>query len=169
MGEIDEQQMKDSDMIYNQIRSAGYESWEEAQRAIVNIYVPERTISRAGISHAIKRLEEYYKGVKIIPRPHQLETAIDRKFQFMAVNPVNKKIYTDQDAIVFCAKDVCVPPMIEAYIKAATLAGANLEHIDSMQALLGRVRKYQDEIEAKVPDTVGDEIDRCLHGINNLG
>lgn len=56
-----EQQMKDSDMIFKQITSADYANMREAYRAIVTLYVPDFTISRAGISHALKRLMEHYK------------------------------------------------------------------------------------------------------------
>lgn len=58
-----EQQMKDSEMIYRQITSAGYDNFEEVNRAIVTIYVPDMSISRAGISHALKRLEKYFEAV----------------------------------------------------------------------------------------------------------
>lgn len=59
-----EQQMKDSDMIYNQIISANYNKVEDAQLAIVRFYVPDMTISRAGISHVLKRIEDKFKAGK---------------------------------------------------------------------------------------------------------
>ena len=54
-------QMKDSDMIYFQILGGDFPTYDEAQSAIVQLYVPDMTISRAGISHALKRLEKFYK------------------------------------------------------------------------------------------------------------
>lgn len=56
-----EQQMKDSEMIFNQITSGGFDNFSEVNQAIVMLYVPDMTISRAGISHALKRLEKHYK------------------------------------------------------------------------------------------------------------
>lgn len=88
--------------------------------------------------------------------------SIDRKFQILAVNPVNGKIYTDQNAMLLCAKDKAVPAALIAYRKECITIGANPEHIQSIDQLIGRVVKFQDEIECRVPDTVGEEIQRCL-------
>lgn len=52
--------MRDADMIYNQITHGDFPDLSLAQAAIVKLYVPDLTISRAGISHALKRLEKYY-------------------------------------------------------------------------------------------------------------
>lgn len=61
MPETYEDQMKDSDMIFTQVSSAAYDTFDEANRVIVMLYVTDMSISRAGISHALKRLEEFYK------------------------------------------------------------------------------------------------------------
>ena len=61
MRETHEQQMKDSDMIYTQITTAFYDNFKEAERAIVVLYIRDMTISRAGISHALGRVERYFK------------------------------------------------------------------------------------------------------------
>jgi hypothetical protein len=55
-----DQQMKDSNLVYNQITLAGIKTYKEAERMIVYLYVPDISISRAGISHALKRLEKFY-------------------------------------------------------------------------------------------------------------
>jgi hypothetical protein len=89
---------------------------------------------------------------------------IDRKFRILAVNPVNGKIYTEKDSILFCAKDAAVPAALFAYRRECQKLGANQEHIVSIDLLLKRVEQYQAEIESRVPDTVGDEIPRCLRG-----
>ena len=54
------QQMKDSDMIFTQISTSAIDNFADAQRLIVTTYVPDMTISRAGISHVLKRLENHY-------------------------------------------------------------------------------------------------------------
>ncbi len=61
MNETNEQQIKDSDMIFMQITSGNFANWNDVNRAIVMLYVPDMTISRAGICLALKRLEQYYK------------------------------------------------------------------------------------------------------------
>lgn len=60
--ETAEQQQKDSDMIFTQITSGDFNTIEEAKRAVVTLYIPDMTISRAGISHAIGRLEKHFKN-----------------------------------------------------------------------------------------------------------
>jgi len=59
MEETYKQQMKDSDMIFKQVTSANF-SKEEAKRVIVMLYVPDMSISRSGISHALKRFKQHY-------------------------------------------------------------------------------------------------------------
>ncbi len=56
---IDDQN-RDSNIIFTAISTASYESFEEANRAVVMLYVPDMTVSRSGISHALKRLEQHY-------------------------------------------------------------------------------------------------------------
>ena len=61
MAEILEQQMKDSDMIFTQISSGDFNS-DNFMGAICSLYVPDMSISRSGISHAMTRLVRHYKG-----------------------------------------------------------------------------------------------------------
>jgi len=89
---------------------------------------------------------------------------IDRKFKILAVNPVNGKFYTDQNSLLLCAKDKAVPAALAAYELECIKIGANPEHILSVNLLRQRVKEFQKEIECRVPDTVGDEIPRCIHG-----
>lgn len=61
MNETYEQQMRDSDMIFTQIMTERFDNWNDVNRAVVLRYVLDMNISRAGISHALKRLEKQYK------------------------------------------------------------------------------------------------------------
>ena len=90
---------------------------------------------------------------------------IDRKFKLLAVNPVTGKIYTEENAMVFCAKDKAVPAALKAYREECVRYGANPEHIESVGLLIERVELYQRMVETRVPDTVGDEIPRCIDGV----
>lgn len=91
--------------------------------------------------------------------------AIDRKFNIFAINPSTGKTYTDQDALLLCAKDAAVPAALIAYRDKCAVLGANQEHIDSVQLLIGRVVDFQDrQGGGRIPDTVGAEIARCLQG-----
>jgi len=57
-----EQQLKDSDMLFTQISTSAIDNLQDATRLLVVTYVPDMTISRAGISHALKRLEAHYNN-----------------------------------------------------------------------------------------------------------
>ena len=90
---------------------------------------------------------------------------IDRKFKLLAVNPVTGKIYTEENAMVFCAKDAALPATLQAYLVECARIGANPEHLQSVGLLIERVVAYQREVQSRVPDTVGLEITRCLDGV----
>jgi hypothetical protein len=60
MKETLEQQTQDSDMIFKAISSGAFYSYKEAEMAIALLYIPDMSISRSGISHALKRLEKHY-------------------------------------------------------------------------------------------------------------
>jgi hypothetical protein len=89
---------------------------------------------------------------------------IDRKFVIEAKNPINGNSYTEKDALLLCAKDKAVPAALKAYQLECVRLGANSEHIESIGLLIERVESYQQNVGSKVPDTVGDEIKRCIDG-----
>lgn len=90
---------------------------------------------------------------------------IDRKFKILAVNPVNGKIYTEEDSLLLCAKDAAVPAALLAYADECARLGANPEHTASVYLLHSRVVDFQKNAGGgRVPDTIGAEIPRCIHG-----
>lgn len=89
---------------------------------------------------------------------------IDRKFIIAAQNPVNGKTYTHLDSLLLCAKDAAVPAALKAYREKCVELECNPEHIESVGLLIGRVEAYQRDIESRTPDTVGDELKRCIDG-----
>mgnify|MGYP001014907161 CR=1 FL=1 len=56
--------LKDSGMIFTQISTSGIDNFEDATRLICNVYVWDMSITRAGICHALGRLERFYKDRK---------------------------------------------------------------------------------------------------------
>ena len=91
---------------------------------------------------------------------------IDRKYKILAINPVSKGIHTEEDAILFLAKDLALIPMLEAYIEECELIGCEDSHLDSLNLLIERVMKYQKDVGSKVPDTNRPrEIERCIMGL----
>jgi hypothetical protein len=90
---------------------------------------------------------------------------IDRKFEFVAVNPCKGNVYTQRDAIVFCAKDEALIPTLMCYRAACSHLGCDASHLESIDLLMDRVSEYQRKMQCKVPDTETDcEIDRCIGG-----
>ena len=57
----DQNWQKDSDMIFDQITNGDFPDFTIAQQAVCSLYVLDRSISRAGISHALGRLERHYR------------------------------------------------------------------------------------------------------------
>ena len=55
-----DQQTKDSDIIFTAISTSDFDSYKQAEQAVVMLYVTDMSFSRAGISHALKRLERFY-------------------------------------------------------------------------------------------------------------
>lgn len=52
-----------SDQIFKALTSGGFTTVEEAKQALLLLYVPDMSYSRAAISHVIRRLEDHY-GIK---------------------------------------------------------------------------------------------------------
>jgi len=90
---------------------------------------------------------------------------IDRKFIIAAQNPVNGKKYSQENSLLLCAKDRAVPAALMAYRDECIKLESNIEHIQSINLLINRVKKFQLHNESKAPDTLGDELTRCIDGI----
>ncbi|MFZ5760963.1 MAG: hypothetical protein ACOY32_15205 [Thermodesulfobacteriota bacterium] len=92
--------------------------------------------------------------------------AIDWKYKIKAVNPCSGNEHTEDDSILFLAKDKAVPAMLRAYAAECERMGTNQAHLDSIRLLMARVDDYQSKSGAKVPDTdLPCEIDRCVYGV----
>lgn len=91
---------------------------------------------------------------------------IDRKYQILAINPCSGNTHTQEDAVLFLAKDKAfLEGALPGYRQRCIELGANPAHIESIDLLIERVRVYQEGIESKVPDTdLPCEIRRCLEG-----
>lgn len=61
MENVSEQNWKrDSDMVFTAVSTGYFDDYKMAERAVVMLYVHDMSVSRAGISHALKRLERFY-------------------------------------------------------------------------------------------------------------
>lgn len=56
-----DQMIKDSNMIFTAVSTSTVENYKEAEKLVVFGYVPDTTVSRSGISHALKRLKKHYE------------------------------------------------------------------------------------------------------------
>jgi hypothetical protein len=59
---------------------------------------------------------------------------------------------------------MAVPAALKAYSLECERIGASLEHIQSIGLLRERVMVFQERNGSRVPDTIGDELARCLEG-----
>lgn len=91
-------------------------------------------------------------------------TVIDRKFNIVAVNPVNGKLYTSENSLLLCAHDKAVPATLLAYHAECRELGSDHNHLASIALLRERVQKFQINNHSKVADTIGRELPRCLKG-----
>lgn len=90
---------------------------------------------------------------------------IDRKFKFVATNPCKGNAFTEENAIVFLAKDRAVPGMLLDYYDRCEDMGCGADHLESVALLQDRVVEFQKHNESKIPDTETPcEIDRCIGG-----
>tara|TARA_R110000851_G_C12698920_1_gene525873 strand:+ start:59 stop:256 length:198 start_codon:yes stop_codon:yes gene_type:complete len=64
MIETIENQNKHSDIIFTAISTGSFGNYDQAESAVLMLYVPDMTFSRAGISHALKRLDNHYNNNK---------------------------------------------------------------------------------------------------------
>ncbi len=60
MDESPKQQEVDSDTIFNAIVGGEYKTIVEAKQVLTVVYLPDLSFSRAGVSHALKRLKKHY-------------------------------------------------------------------------------------------------------------
>ena len=91
---------------------------------------------------------------------------IDRKYKISAVNPCSGNIHTENDAVLFLAKDQAFLNVLPKYLEESRKLGANPAHLESIQLLIERVTEYQMNNGSKVPDTdLPCEIDRCIKGV----
>ena len=62
MNETLEQQIRDSKMIFKAISTGNFDNFKQAQQVVAMFYITDMSISRSGISYALKRLERFYEG-----------------------------------------------------------------------------------------------------------
>jgi hypothetical protein len=92
---------------------------------------------------------------------NKLENSIDRKFIIHAKNPINGNEYTHENSILLSAKDLAVIPALKAYLAECKKLNATPEHLKSFKMLIERVTEFQKNNKTKVPDTKGEEVERC--------
>lgn len=87
---------------------------------------------------------------------------IDRKYTILAVNPSSGREHTEEDSVLFLAKDRAFLAILPKYLEECRRLGSNPDHLASVSLLIDRVTEYQKLHDSKVPDTVGAEAVRCL-------
>jgi len=97
--------------------------------------------------------------------PRDPATVVDRKFVIIAINVGNGKVYDETNSLLLCAKDAAVPDALETCGASSERQGSNSGHVESAGLLRERVIDFQIRAgDGRVPDTVGEELPRCLKG-----
>jgi len=90
---------------------------------------------------------------------------IDRKYKILAVNPCSGNIHTEDDSILFSAKDGALPDTLMFYKERCKELGSDENHLESIDLLINRILDFQRGNNWKIPDTdTPCEIDRCIGG-----
>lgn len=79
---------------------------------------------------------------------------IDTKFLLRAMSRSSRKTYTEQNAVVFLARDLALQAALQAYHNECERLGAADAQLEGVRMLLQRVEQYQSEhpSECKVAD-----------------
>ena len=95
---------------------------------------------------------------------------LDRKYKILAINPCSGSIHTEEDSVLFLAKDKFLPQVLQWYRDQCRMGGCDDSHLESISFLRERVIDFQKEHGAKIPDTSGEcEIGRCILGLTKEG
>jgi hypothetical protein len=75
---------------------------------------------------------------------------IDRKYIFRAISINSGKKYTQNNAIIFLAKDELLPSILDKYIELLITKNADERQIKGVELLKDRVLTWQRKYEKKV-------------------
>lgn len=92
---------------------------------------------------------------------------IDTKFTFVAICREHNHEHTQDDGMVFLAKDKALPKTLRHYLSICQSMGADARQIQAVKALIKRVDQYQLDHpnQVKVADVDDTEIGRAIaHG-----
>jgi hypothetical protein len=90
---------------------------------------------------------------------------VDLKFQFLATHVITGQTHSQDDGIVFLAKDDAFPGTLQAYLQECQRLGAKKEQLEGVKRLIKRVEAWRAAHPdlCKVPDVEpGPEADRVL-------
>lgn len=77
---------------------------------------------------------------------------IDRKFAINAMAHGSKKVYTENNAVLFLAKDRAFLATLPEYRRQCELLGCDENQLRAVDLLIKRVTQYQEDNETKIPD-----------------
>ncbi len=82
---------------------------------------------------------------------------IDTKYKFIGFNPISGNVHTQDDAVMFLAKDRAFLLALPTYIEKLIVLGADERQIAGVRDMLVRVTEYQNNVASKVPDCTEQE------------
>lgn len=75
---------------------------------------------------------------------------IDRKFKIVAISRRSKKKYTEQNSILFLAKDALLVATLDRYLSLCIENAVDQRQIKGVELLIDRVKKWQAKNQDKL-------------------
>lgn len=93
-----------------------------------------------------------------------MNQSIDRKFKISATSIGSGNKYSDENAVLFLAKDIAFARALPEYLNQCIICGAGQDQITAVELLIDRVNAFQLENVgvAKIPDVDPKTEPGCL-------
>lgn len=79
---------------------------------------------------------------------------IDRNFKILAINPVNKKVYTEKDSMIANVYDLGLIPLLNKYMYECGELCTDVNHIASIDKMIKRVSLYQQNRQSAISNSI---------------
>ncbi len=97
--------------------------------------------------------------------PVDTTVPFDKKYRIQAINNSTEETHDEFDSMVFLIRDKALPAALSSYLHTCVAMNCDEAEIDGVLELIDWVSKYQLEHGSKIPDIVGEEIQRCIDSI----
>ena len=108
-------------------------------------FLRERGMLHGELGFAGELIDFIIEEFKYTKEENNMSEVIDRKFTFKATSVKSGKHYTEENAVLFLAKDEILPELLEEYYKICVRRRVDPRQIQGVGLLKMRVIHYQDK------------------------